>query len=89
MAMGGWICCGVAVRYSSCAMTPAPITPSRAGTVSNANIAAAAATRIKPVAVPLQGIQARYVRVFAKNKGSHPVYPEGKCWLFIDEIRVD
>jgi len=61
----------------------------RAGSLSKSEIAAASTNRIKPVSIPLKGQKARYVRVFAKNKGQHPVYPDGKCWLFIDEVRVD
>ncbi len=61
----------------------------KVGAISKGEITAASTNRIKPVSIALQGQKARYVRVFAKNKGQHPVYPEGKCWLFIDELRVD
>lgn len=61
----------------------------RAATLSKADIAATTPARIKPVSIPIKGIVGRYVRVFAKNRGQHPVYPDGKCWLFIDEVRVD
>ncbi len=52
-------------------------------------IATASAGRIKPVSVDLEGTPARFVRIFGKNPGQHPVYPDGKCWLFVDEVRVD
>ncbi len=58
-------------------------------TRSKAEIAAAAANRIKPMAIALKGLNARYIRVFARNQGQHPLYSDGKCWLFIDELRVD
>ncbi len=60
-----------------------------AGTLLKSEIAGASTERIKPVSISLKGRQARYVRVFAKNKGQHPVYADGKCWLFVDEVRVD
>ena len=62
---------------------------SRAGFLSKSDLQAMASTRIKPVMIPLNGVSARYVRVFAKNAGQHPVYPEGKCWLFLDELRIE
>ena len=61
----------------------------RAGAVTNSERSARSPGSIKPVSIPLNSQQARYVRVFAKNKGQHPVYPDGKCWLFVDEVRVD
>jgi F5/8 type C domain len=61
----------------------------RAGTLYKDGIAASSLNRIKPVGIPLSGISARYVRVFAKNQGQHPVYPDGKCWLFLDELRIE
>ncbi len=61
----------------------------RAGALSKSDIAAASTARIKPVSIPLNGQLARYVRVFAKNKGQHPVHADGKSWLFIDELRID
>lgn len=57
--------------------------------LTKAEIAAKAAGRIKPVAFDLGGKPARWVRIYGKNPGQHPVYPDGKCWLFVDEVRVD
>ena len=56
---------------------------------SKADVVAASANRIKPIVIALKGLDARYVRVFARNQGQHPLYADGKCWLFIDELRVD
>jgi hexosaminidase len=61
----------------------------RARVLSAKDVAAASTARIKPVRLQLDGVTARYVRVVGKNRGAHPVYPDGKCWLFVDEIRVD
>ncbi len=58
-------------------------------TASAADIAALSSGRIKAADVPLNGKKARYVRIYAQNPGQHPVYPDGKCWLFIDEVQVN
>lgn len=57
-------------------------------TFSEADLTALDPGRLKPVSIQLQGKKARYVRIYAKNRGDHPVYPEGECWLFLDEVEV-
>lgn len=61
----------------------------RACTLTNAEIVAKSATNIKPISVKLNGQSTRYIHLFAKNPGQHPVYPDGKCWLFVDEVSVE
>ncbi len=85
-AEGSWIYLPLEMWVET---SPDGQTWTRTATHANTEIAALAKSRIKPVAIPLNGVTARYVRVFAKNKGQHPVYPDGKCWLFLDEIRVE
>lgn len=57
-------------------------------TMNQAEIAAMTISAIKTVKVPVSGHKARYVRIIATNPGTHPVYKEGKCWLFLDEVEV-
>ena len=58
------------------------------GAYTAAEIAASNRGRIKNIILPVDAKQARFVRIFAKNKGQHPTQPDGKCWIFIDEIQV-
>ena len=44
---------------------------------------------IKKMDISLGGKKARFVRIFAKNQGAHPVFKDGKCWLFIDEVAIN
>jgi hexosaminidase len=44
--------------------------------------------RIKTANTGILNKKARYVRIVAQNPGAHPVYAEGKCWLFFDEIEI-
>ncbi|MBL7826020.1 MAG: hypothetical protein JNJ57_05275 [Saprospiraceae bacterium] len=53
------------------------------------DIAAVSNDPIKTLVIDLQQSQARWVNIYARNKGKHPIYPDGKCWLFIDELRVE
>lgn len=57
--------------------------------VTKAEMSAITDEAIKPVSIPLNGDPVQHVRIFAKNKGMHPVYPDGQCWLFVDEIRIE
>ena len=61
----------------------------QAASLSKTDIAARSTDRIKPVSVDLAGKTARWVRIYGKNPGQHPVYPDGKCWLFVDEVSVN
>lgn len=60
-----------------------------AATKSEAEIDQIAPGNIKHVAIGMQGQATRYVRIKGKNKGQHPELPAEKCWLFVDEVRVD
>ena len=51
-------------------------------------IAAVSASPIKDVNVIIDEQDARYIRITGKNPGRHPKYPDGKCWLFVDEVQV-
>jgi len=44
---------------------------------------------IKTINLVFEGVKTRYLRVKARNKGQHPVYPDGKCWIFMDEIGLN
>jgi hexosaminidase len=44
---------------------------------------------IKTINLVFEGVKTRYLRVKARNKGQHPVYPDGKCWIFMDEIELN
>ena len=44
---------------------------------------------IKTINLVFEGVKTRYLRVKARSKGQHPVYPEGKCWIFMDEIELN
>ena len=57
--------------------------------ITKAEISSITHAAIKSVSVPLSGDAVQYLRVFAKNKGMHPVYPDGRCWLFVDEIKIE
>jgi hypothetical protein len=50
------------------------------------------ASEIKEFSQALSGVQARYVRVVAKNIGACPAWhyaAGGKAWLFVDEIVIE
>ncbi len=50
------------------------------------------AAEIKEFSQALNGVGARYVRVFAKNVGACPAWhyaAGGKAWIFVDEIVID
>ena len=57
-------------------------------TINNVGIDKVSGAAIKEVSITFEEENARYVRIFAKNPGTHPLYPTGKCWLFVDEVRV-
>lgn len=59
------------------------------GSMSGMAIEQISKENIKRIKFEVPEKTARYVRVFAKNKGRHPKYPDGQCWLFVDEVRVD
>ena len=57
-------------------------------TLEKKGIESVSASAIKDVSITFEEEKGRYVHIFAKNPGQHPLYPDGKCWLFVDEVRV-
>ncbi|MFM7153379.1 MAG: family 20 glycosylhydrolase [Bacteroidota bacterium] len=56
---------------------------------SNPGPAADGTEGIKTINLVFEGVKTRFLRVKARNKGQHPIYPDGKCWIFMDEIELN
>lgn len=62
-------------NWTTIASTPGPVANGAEG--------------IKTINLVFEGVKTRHLRVKALNKGQHPIYPDGKCWIFMDEIELN